>query len=573
MKLLQKITWKSLVVAVLVLGIFWGVALRLIHFGAVPIGTYWDETAIMIDANSVASTGLDMHGNTWLQAIFPSYGDYKLPVFIWFAAALKMVVASPLLATRLPALLVGLLTPILAGLIMIELTASWQIKSRQWFAASAVFVSALSFWGIHFSRVGFEGYLAQFLIGISVLCLLKAKRKPWLWLSAGLLGGVTIFTYYSARFVWPLLWLFFLLPVLRKWVVSIRQKKLRLSFGRLAWPALAAVIFVGALLLMSNSPYYQASQQFRLSSDSILNIAPFVERANQYQAMEGHTLLSKIVFHRNLLQARALLTNMTKNLSPQFLFFTGDSNLRHGTGFFGLFPMIFLPLLLIGLVSLYRHHRASGALLGLWWLTALVPASVPYDVPHALRSLNALIPISLVIAFGLATVIQMRKKWGRALVLSVFAVLFFELVAFTHYYFVEYPSISAPAWQAGYHELADLVWKNQSQLDRVWVNTNDGRTFLWFLADGPLAASEIQKLPWHEYELTQIENIRFEDFVYDPELFPTTPIAIAGKREQLVQNIALAKLTPTAVVPVLDQTGSEQFVVAFFNISQDQLLL
>ena len=109
----------------------------------------------------------------------------------------------------------------------------------------------------------------------------------------------------------------------------------------------------------------------------------------------------------------------------------------------------------------------------------------------------------------------------------------------------------------------------------VWLLWSLSLLIPWigFFSFFPLAASEIQKLPWHEYELTQIENIRFEDFVYDPELFPTTPIAIAGKREQLVQNIALAKRTPTAVVPVLDQTGSEQFVVAFFNISQDQLQL
>lgn len=573
MKLPDKITWKSLVAAALALGIFWGVALRFSYFSTIPIGTYWDETAIMTDANAVASTGRDMHGNTWLQAIFPSYGDYKLPVYIWFAAALKMVVVSPLLATRLPALFVGVLTPILAGLIMIELTMSWQKKSRQWFAISAVFISSLSFWGIHFSRVGFEAYLAQFLVGLSVLCLLKARRKRWLWLVAGLLGGITIFTYYSARFVWPVLWLYFMVPVFKQLIASIRQESLGVSLRQIVLPLLSAIIFVGALLLMSNSSYYQASQQFRLSSDSMLNIAPFVDQANQYQTMEGHTLLSRIVFHRNLLQAKALLTNMTKNLSPQFLFFTGDSNLRHGTGFFGLFPMIFLPLLLIGLVSLYRHHRASGTLLGLWWLLALVPASVPYDVPHALRSLNALLPISLVIAFGLATLIQMRKKWGRALLLSVFAMLFFELIAFTHYYFVEYPSLSGQAWQAGYHELAELVWNNQPKLDTVWVNVNDGRAFLWFLADGPLTATEIQQLPWQDYQLTQIENIRFEDFDYDPEQFATGPMAIAGKREFLMQNISLTKRTPSALIPVLDQTGTEQFVVAFFNISQDQLVL
>ena len=206
-----------------------------------------------------------------------------------------MVVASPLLVTRLPALLVGLLYSNSSWLlIMIELTASWQIKSRQWFAASAVFVSALSFWGIIFLELALKGYLAQFLIE-SLFCVCSKKKPCGSGWSAGLLGGVTIFTYYSARFVWPLLWLFFVASAAKMGCLNW-QKKLRLSFGRLVWPALAAVIFVGALLLMSNSPYYQASQQFRLSSDSILNIAPFVEQANQYQANGGSQFWVKLFF-------------------------------------------------------------------------------------------------------------------------------------------------------------------------------------------------------------------------------------------------------------------------------------
>jgi len=55
-----------------VLVLILGFSLRFWRLGLVPVGTYWDETAIWLDAKTLASTGHDIHGNTIFQAIFPS---------------------------------------------------------------------------------------------------------------------------------------------------------------------------------------------------------------------------------------------------------------------------------------------------------------------------------------------------------------------------------------------------------------------------------------------------------------------------------------------------------------------
>mgnify|MGYP003988032779 FL=1 len=67
---------------ILLLAIF----LRFYKLGQVPVSLYWDEAAILLDAKVVSQTGRDVHGNPWLQVLFPSYGDFKLPTYIWLAA-------------------------------------------------------------------------------------------------------------------------------------------------------------------------------------------------------------------------------------------------------------------------------------------------------------------------------------------------------------------------------------------------------------------------------------------------------------------------------------------------------
>ncbi|MCD8527481.1 hypothetical protein LRY65_04750 [Candidatus Woesebacteria bacterium] len=78
------------------------VLLRSIGFGQVPVSLYWDEMAIWNDARSIATTGLDLHGRSWFQPLFISYGDYKLPVYIWFVSFVSRFVDSAALAVRLP---------------------------------------------------------------------------------------------------------------------------------------------------------------------------------------------------------------------------------------------------------------------------------------------------------------------------------------------------------------------------------------------------------------------------------------------------------------------------------------
>lgn len=562
----KKVLFAATVVLFIALGLF----LRVYQIGENPPGTYWDETAILMDARSIIETGRDVHGNNWLQALYPSYGDYKLPVFIWFVSPFVAIFGSQPIAVRFPSLVIGLLTIAIGALIAGELSKHWRKKQRVWFQIGTVFVLSVSYWAIHFSRVGFEAVLAQLLIGIAVWALLRAREKPWFWLLAGGVGAVSIFTYYSARFVWPVLWLFFVLPLVPKLKLLRHKKHLSVRL-QIASAAVSIVVFFFAFSIMTGSPLYSASEQFRLSSPSIMSIEPFVKQANEAQSVEGDTPAGKLFLNRRVYQVRALLNQLSANASLNTLFVSGDANPRHGSGYLGLFPLILLPVFLVGVLSLLKHHRFNFALLIAWWAVALLPASVALEVPHALRSLNALLPLSLIMGYGLSTLWLYRHKLQPLLLIGFFGILGFELLQFSQYYFEVYPQVTTKEWQAGYRELALHLWANRDTVPALWANTGDDRFFLWFLAYTDISPATMQALPWENYTLISVDDISFRSFEYTLESWPKTPFALAGRRSMILDNLAIIKKSPSVVVPISDSRGGEEFVVAYFGVDANDI--
>lgn len=266
-----------------------GVLARLWQFGQVPNSLYWDEVAIGLDARALLQTGKDLVGNSWLQPLFVSYGDYKAPVYIWLVTLFGSLFSVNEWVIRLPSLIASFGT----AWIIFKLFGRW---------------AAVSFlimpWAIHFSRIGFESHLSLFWLTLMVWLALK---KNWL---AGLAGVAGIYSYISLRLLAPVLFLIFAWK--RGW---------RFLVGGLA------IIGVGTLLL-TNSSNYAASQQYRLSNDNLIT-AP----------------LGKIA------KARQFASNYFDFFEPKFLIASGDPNLRHHSGFGGELLLVQGLLVIAGITG------------------------------------------------------------------------------------------------------------------------------------------------------------------------------------------------------------------------------
>lgn len=532
--------------------LFWGVlligiGLRFWQLGGIPESLYWDEVAMLVDAKSVATTGHDMHGRPWFQVMYPSYGDYKLPLYIWSASASVKLFGATQWAVRFPNAVAGLATMLVGVAVATQLwqsdpkltTSNSNQHFKRWLQLSVLGVLAISPWSVLFSRTAFEGFLGQVLLGVSFLLVITSHRRTAWLVASALVGAVATYAYFSVRFVWPVVYL------LGWWLSSTHKTSASIGRQVLSGIVLPFILFGLVLLPMFRSELYQPSTQFRLSTQSVLNSTDWPVVSNQLRELAGNTKIDRAFFHRHLLTLLALAENYADHMSLNFIFLHGDSNLRHGTGNHGLFLVWFVPAFLIGWWWLAGKRPKVAVTLCIWWIVALLPASVPENTPHALRSLNALLPLSIVIGWGTAVLTrQLIEK--RQLLFTALSVMLLglNLLQTYHFYFFVYPKLSAPDWQAGYREIAATVEAYQDQVDEVWVSRVDDRWYLWYMAFGSTEMTQFQQLQSQGYQFQAYQNVHWTPLEWSQVTPQSKSWLIIEPKESLEQHLADYKLSP-----------------------------
>ena len=473
---------KIILLIILTLGIF----LRFFHLGSNPPSIYWDEASIGYEAYSISQTGKDMHSNSWFQAIFPGYGDYKAPVYIWLTSLSIKLFGPTTSAIRIPSALFGSFS-ILALYLLTK-----EMFNKESIALTTAAALALLPGHIQFSRAGFEANIALFFIILFLLFLQIGIKKKQYIVYASIPAIISTYTYFSARVIIPL--------ILFLWLIS-NLKKIK----KIILPSILFIfIFVIGCIPILNSPHYQNSNILRLSTENVLDNHQQIVYANSLRLTDGNTLLSRIIHHRLTYTAKEFLINMSDHFSSSFLFFSGDPNPRHSTGLSGVALPISIILFIIGLLSLIKNKKHSFYILSLW-IVFLVPASVPTKTPHLLRSLGSLIPISVILGLGLTKLtklLKLSKTNKNFLHLFSFIYIFILLINFSAFYYhlqTIYPKENNIAWQDGYPQLAKYISQNYDQYDQIIAPPGD-RFFLY-------ALYYIQYPP-QDIQATQIDNLK-----------------------------------------------------------------
>ena len=130
------------------------------------------------------------------------------------------------------------------------------------------------------------------------------------------------------------------------------------------------------------------AQQVNVIDNSQDQTAKFVANQANVSAKVG-----KVIFNRRTAYAGEIAQGYLKHFSPDFLFFNGDGNKRHGVNGVGVMYLWAAILIIPGIVALFKiKDKKLRNIILLWILIAPIPAAVSYPTPHALRSLN-MIPI------------------------------------------------------------------------------------------------------------------------------------------------------------------------------------
>lgn len=426
-----------------------GLLLRVWQLGVYPATLYGDEQAFSWNAYNILKTGQDEYGTSYpLQ--FRSFDDYKAPVPVYLLVPLFALFGMTPFIIRLPIALAGVLT----------IPATYWL-ARRFFTKRvsllSAFFLAISPWHIHVSRGYFETTLALAFFVTAVAAYVHARSRLALLLVSTLFFSLTIYTYFTPRIL-----LLLFLPFLFFW--EYRREKRQFSLRN----QLIAFIVFGVVC----SPLaWQTVFGKGLSRFDTLTQAMQSQITQTVNHDRTTSLLAdpwRILAHnKGTGLIRAVSTNYFEQLSLNFWYLYGDSSLRYFLGSMGMFYLLELPFLAVGLWVMLRHHpRASWLFIG-WVLLAPIPAAL-VGKPFGLRSL-AILPVPfLFVAVGVNELMRLfRSRWLMLIIVLGFTG---SLTWCLMRYYFEYPVYAATWWGWENKAALDVARQHESEYDQVFIS-------------------------------------------------------------------------------------------------------
>lgn len=500
---------RILLFLVIILAIF----LRFWQLGEIPPGLNPDEASIGYTAYSLLETGRDEYGVKF-PISFRSFGDWKLPTYIYATMPLVKIIGLNDLSPRLISFLSGVLTVILVYLLTRELFP----KLSSAYSLLATFLLAISPWHIHFSRVVSEANLAVFFTTLGLYLFLRGLKKPIFLIFSSLSFATTLFTYHGNHIFTPI----FIVGL----ILFFRKK---LAFDRFSFLAIS-IFLILAIFIFSQT--FLGADKVKISGAGI-----FSDRAQVYQNVvlerlehpNSSAVIIRILHNRPIYFVTKFAQNYLESFSPQFLFIRGGTNAHHNIPNFGNLYLVEAPFLLAGLYFLLRRGTKEALFLIFWFLIAPIAASLTRDAPHSNRMFSILPAIPLIVAFGVINLINLVKNVRcRYLVgLIVFVFFGFNLLIYLDSYFIHFPQKSSEFWGYPFKEVVNFVGPQMDNYKKIIMSRPNYSPYIFFahyLKYNPQKLQEtIKHYPETEEGFTYVAslgnlNFRKIDWTYDVKI-------------------------------------------------------
>ncbi len=405
---------------ILVLVLVVAVCLRLYRITSLPM--YGDELTMVYDTYSILKTGKDATGQ-----VFPitfkmgagrpgGYIYFSLP-FVAFFGPTEWGVRS---LSILSSIGIIILLYFLGNKIFGE-------KSRVGFFASAL--AAVSPWDIYLSRGGFEAHFALFLALLGITCFIYKKYLVW-----AIAWGLAIHTYPTFKLTLPLI------GIVIVWFSGFKNIiKNKLFYASLLIMLIFAALSVRETLVGVSEARFLSLNLF--SDQAVKQI--IIQKVNTERNISSLPHIFKPVFiNKQIEYTKLLVGSYFANISPQFLFLTGDGIPRHNPGEMGMLYLVEMPLLFIAVIKLFTDKRREFILLLLWIL--ITPfATMFFPQTHALRNGLMLPALILLSAYGFYLLAAKLKPVIFTLLLMQLIYILVRIYFVAPYKFADHWSVAA----------------------------------------------------------------------------------------------------------------------------------
>lgn len=498
---------RKILIAILTLALF----LRLWKIDTVPVSLFGDEADLGYQAYSILKTGKDYSGNPW-PIHFQSLAEWRTPLYLYSAVPTVAIFGISPYGVRLPAVIFGV-----AGVWALYLLVKQLFKSEGIALVSAL-VLAVSPWHFQYSRAGFEVTELLFFLLAGLLFFFKGlKNGKTMWLSAFCLA-LTPWVYSTAKLFMPLLMLFLFL-VWRKEILSLPKKYL--IYTVIAGLIVGAPIAYSTVFGGGTTRFSYISVFTDPTIESEVGFAR--QRDLQMRGTQGigiAPLLVDRLFHNKFSVIGGVVTkNYFEALGTDFLFNTGDPNLRHSISQIGEFYMLEVIPLFVGLILFFTKYKDKRlkALIGFWVLGGVFPSALTRDGgTHSTRLILILPPLVILISYGLVEGVKLLKKnYRRFLVVGYGLAWIVSMAFFLHGYFVHSPWDTQRWWHYGFKEIIQSMKDVQGNYDKVVISTYGEPPYVFFAALYPYPPDKwLQGYPFKAVDLPGFGEVSHIDKYY-----------------------------------------------------------
>lgn len=425
-----------------------------------PPGLYIDEVSIGHNAYKILTSGKDEYGVPY-PIWFKSFGDYKMPVYIYSVSGAMALFGKNEFAVRFPSAVSGIASIVVVYFLvknLLVLDKTFASVYKKYLPLLSALLLAISSWHIHFSRGGFEVNMGVFfyLLGALLFVLFVKEKRPLYLYSGVAFFLLSMYTYHSFRVAAPLT------VLLSLGFVTLKFEKLRRS-----------IIIAGIVFAIGIIPIFQ----FSLTKEGAERFA----QTSAFSEYKVNSSLEKLAVYPMI-----YLKNFFSFFSLNFLFSNGDGNGRHQIASFGLFYLWEFIFFLFGIYTLavkkksYLFYIVVGML-----ILAVLPAALSRPSPHSLRPLLMVIPFTIIIAIGLIASLDPVKRYAKQAIAIICIVGLFEFFYVAHFYTQHYPKVNLLDWGAGYKDVVLESAAQKNKYPKIFIDSklSDIRTYYDFYGD------------------------------------------------------------------------------------------
>jgi 4-amino-4-deoxy-L-arabinose transferase-like glycosyltransferase len=472
---MAKIFSKTTLILLLIIG--FSLFLRIYKISVIPVSLFGDEMDVGYHAYSILKTGKDYQGN-FMPIHFHSLAEWRTPLYLYAAVPTVKLFGITSLGVRLPAVIFGVL-----GIWGMYLLVNEIIKNNK-IALISSLILAISPWHLQYSRAGFEvTMLLTFLIfGLYFFFRSLANDGKNLWLSV-LFITLMPWVYSTSKLFSPLL-ILFLFVVYRKDIVHFNVKSLFASIVTglvIGIPISYSTIFGGGA---ERAAYTSVFTDPTVTSEiGTLRLRDLMMRGDLI--LGSSPSFSDRLFHNKISEwSRVIGRNYFQSFSSDFLFITGDPNLRHSPQGIGQFFKADAFILILGVILFFTNKldlRLKVFIL-FWLIVGALPAELTRDGGnHATRLILILPPLVFLMSYGLVETYQrLNVKWRPVFLFLYSIILLTNIVFYFHNYYIHYPWDSERWWHYGFKESINEIKNVENNYDRVIISMSGEPAWIFF---------------------------------------------------------------------------------------------